>query len=192
MLGPLHLFNLPFFKKNIFFYNFSCLFINIHNFHFRLSKTYSCNPSLKNTLGLYVLKTLDKKQKIYLKNLRLFFFNRLALRFSWQNEPKSRRSNTRPTKIFVKNSFCLTLTLNKASFNFLIFFNNNFLNIPLFLWLIGLICTHPVNPIIISSLDRSKMLKEKIKKAFFLSVFYCLCGSVQCFRARCFWFFYYC
>ena len=33
------------------------------------------------------LKTLDKKQKFNLKNLKLIWKNWLAIRFTWQNEP---------------------------------------------------------------------------------------------------------
>ena len=33
-------------------------------FHFRLSKTYSINPSLKKTLGLYVFESLRQETKI--------------------------------------------------------------------------------------------------------------------------------
>ena len=34
------------------------------DFNFRLSKTYSFNPSLKNTLGLYIFKSLRQETKI--------------------------------------------------------------------------------------------------------------------------------
>ena len=33
------------------------------------------------------LKALDEKQKYNLKNMKLILKNRLALRFTWQNEP---------------------------------------------------------------------------------------------------------
>ena len=56
-------------------------------FHFRLSKTYSFNPSIKNTLGLNVFENFGRETKFNLKNLNSILNNQLALRFIWQNEP---------------------------------------------------------------------------------------------------------
>ena len=58
--------NLPHGSTN--FEHFQLNFSNkCFSFCFRLLKTYSINPSLKNTLGLYVFESLIEEEKINLK-----------------------------------------------------------------------------------------------------------------------------
>ena len=55
--------NIP---PEIKFQAFLILFFKLNlYFHFRLSKTYSFNPSLNNTLGLYVFENHGRETKIY-------------------------------------------------------------------------------------------------------------------------------
>ena len=54
------------------FQAFLILFFKLNlNFHFRLSKTYSFNPSLNNTLGLYVFENLGRETKNYFEKSAL-------------------------------------------------------------------------------------------------------------------------
>ena len=52
-------------------------------FHFRLSKTYSINPPLKSTLGLYIFKSLKQETKMLFLKSELNF---LSFTLQWQNE----------------------------------------------------------------------------------------------------------
>ena len=69
--------------------SFSNLVFQINFFSFTLGfqKHIASIRLYKIHEGYMFLKTLDKKQRFYLKNLKLIAKNRLAIRFTWQNEP---------------------------------------------------------------------------------------------------------
>ena len=53
----------------------SCFSNKIFYFHFRPSKTYSSNPSLKSILGLYVFEKFEREAKILFEKSELNFEN---------------------------------------------------------------------------------------------------------------------
>ena len=77
---------LPYESPN--FKHFQSGFSNIFfPFQLRLSKTYSLNPSLENTLGLYIVKSLIKETKVQFEKILIELLKfHLVLTLQWQNE----------------------------------------------------------------------------------------------------------